>query len=230
MTRFDGFGLGLFVCRRLAESLGGSIVATSGGLGAGSTFTVLLPAYPAKAADVKTPPSSSSPVVALVWVDHEHTYRILSAPLEKAGIRVLPPCDALGAVVDELPTAAATATADSQARVIIFTELANVTALRSARGGAPRYGGIVVLTYAQSWQVYPEKEHLVPLFKPLRGSLVLAAVQSALLVEKRSGAADTESTPAAVAAVEPMSASKKTTPTGVKRARILIVDDNEYEY
>jgi signal transduction histidine kinase len=41
--RFAGMGLGLFICRAIAEQQGGRIWATSAGPGEGSTFHVALP-------------------------------------------------------------------------------------------------------------------------------------------------------------------------------------------
>ncbi|HXT36294.1 MAG TPA: ATP-binding protein [Chloroflexota bacterium] len=42
--QFAGMGLGLFICRGIVEQHGGSIWATSAGIGQGSTFHVVLPA------------------------------------------------------------------------------------------------------------------------------------------------------------------------------------------
>ncbi|HVC79415.1 MAG TPA: ATP-binding protein [Chloroflexota bacterium] len=42
--RFSGMGLGLFICRGIVEQHGGSIWATSAGVGQGSAFHVVLPA------------------------------------------------------------------------------------------------------------------------------------------------------------------------------------------
>lgn len=44
--RFAGMGLGLFICRGIAEQHGGQLWATSAGLNQGSTFHVVLPASP----------------------------------------------------------------------------------------------------------------------------------------------------------------------------------------
>ena len=43
--RYGGVGLGLTICKRLCEQLGGSLTATSE-LGVGSTFAVSLPVHP----------------------------------------------------------------------------------------------------------------------------------------------------------------------------------------
>jgi signal transduction histidine kinase len=47
--RFAGMGLGLFICRGIAEQHGGRLWATSAGEGQGSTFHVILPVEPAAA-------------------------------------------------------------------------------------------------------------------------------------------------------------------------------------
>jgi signal transduction histidine kinase len=45
--RFAGVGLGLYICRRIVEQHGGSITASSGGPGKGTTIHVILPAQEA---------------------------------------------------------------------------------------------------------------------------------------------------------------------------------------
>ncbi len=44
--RSSGIGIGLFLARQIVEMHGGTITATSAGLGSGSTFTILLPLTP----------------------------------------------------------------------------------------------------------------------------------------------------------------------------------------
>jgi signal transduction histidine kinase len=48
--KFAGMGLGLFICRGIAEQHGGRLWATSAGPGCGSTFHLSLPCAPAEAA------------------------------------------------------------------------------------------------------------------------------------------------------------------------------------
>jgi signal transduction histidine kinase len=57
---YGGLGLGLFICRRIAESHGGSISVDSLP-GAGATFTVDLPCSRATA-DLPVPEAASRPL------------------------------------------------------------------------------------------------------------------------------------------------------------------------
>ncbi len=56
-----GLGIGLTLARRLVEMHGGSIEASSAGLGTGSQFTVLLPLVAAQACDACEPSGSEQP-------------------------------------------------------------------------------------------------------------------------------------------------------------------------
>ncbi|MBV9279440.1 MAG: ATP-binding protein, partial [Chloroflexi bacterium] len=62
--RFAGMGLGLFICRGIAEQHGGSLRASSPGPGQGSTFHVMLPAQQPAAAPCAEDPVSSPSLVA----------------------------------------------------------------------------------------------------------------------------------------------------------------------
>jgi signal transduction histidine kinase len=62
--RFAGMGLGLFICRGIAEQHGGRIWATSPGPGKGSTFHVELPARVPAPVEQVTEPTTGSVVLA----------------------------------------------------------------------------------------------------------------------------------------------------------------------
>ncbi|MCB9483741.1 MAG: sensor histidine kinase [Dehalococcoidia bacterium] len=59
-ANIPGLGLGLYVSRRLAEAHGGTLLASSAGVGRGSTFTLVLPFVEAPTTD-PPPPTSDDP-------------------------------------------------------------------------------------------------------------------------------------------------------------------------
>lgn len=63
--RYGGAGLGLSICRRLADQMGGSLTVTSEP-GVGSTFTLRLPAEPVSAPATDKPVSDDPPVAPVV--------------------------------------------------------------------------------------------------------------------------------------------------------------------
>ena len=86
-----GLGIGLTVARRLAEMHGGSITATSAGLGLGAEFTVRLPLVPAPAESETPLPADTAPVSAqkiLVVDDNRDTARTAALLLEATGHEV----------------------------------------------------------------------------------------------------------------------------------------------
>jgi PAS domain S-box-containing protein len=88
-----GLGLGLAICKALAEFHGGSISAKSAGLGHGSTFTVTVPATEGTRVDVQTdrPAASSMPTTPLrllVVEDHHDTAMTLLRLLKRRGYEV----------------------------------------------------------------------------------------------------------------------------------------------
>jgi CheY-like chemotaxis protein len=65
-ARFGGTGLGLAVCKRIADALGGELTAHSDGPGCGATFTFVAPVGEAAdgAADAAPPATHAPPVAA----------------------------------------------------------------------------------------------------------------------------------------------------------------------
>ncbi len=93
VRRYGGLGLGLSISKALMDAQGGTLAATSEGLGQGSTFTVSLPS-------VKTPdrqdvliPTAQSEFPSrslniLLVEDHADTARVMSRLLKNLGHRV----------------------------------------------------------------------------------------------------------------------------------------------
>ena len=92
IQRFGGLGLGLAITKAIVELHGGSISASSAGVGHGSTFTIVLPVSesvivaepPAKAPEIATP----SHLHILLVEDHEHTRTIMARLLRRDGHEV----------------------------------------------------------------------------------------------------------------------------------------------
>jgi PAS domain S-box-containing protein len=88
-----GLGLGLAICKALAEFHGGTISARSAGLGKGSTFIVTVPAAKGTHVDVQadrpgTSPVPSTPLRLLVVEDHHDTAMTLLRLLKRRGYEV----------------------------------------------------------------------------------------------------------------------------------------------
>jgi CheY-like chemotaxis protein len=109
-----GLGLGLAIAKNLVELHGGTIVATSAGVGRGACFTLTLPLLDAAAAAALAPPAAA-PVAAarrariLVVDDNDDAAQALALMLRLEGNEVCTACDgeeALGVLDDFVPEAA----------------------------------------------------------------------------------------------------------------------------
>ena len=88
----SGLGLGLAICRGLAEAHGGSIHAISGGRGKGAIFVVELPSCEAPEAPPAESPGATpqrDPLRILVIEDHEDTADAMKVALGRLGHQVL---------------------------------------------------------------------------------------------------------------------------------------------
>jgi GAF domain-containing protein/CheY-like chemotaxis protein len=100
--RYGGTGLGLAISRRLAESMGGSLTATSTGVtGDGSTFRLVLPAAVTTLPDAPpaAPERSLSGCRVLVVDDNTTSRRILTTFLHRWGVEAsasASPLEAIG--------------------------------------------------------------------------------------------------------------------------------------
>jgi GAF domain-containing protein/CheY-like chemotaxis protein len=104
--RYGGTGLGLAISRRLAESMGGTLTATSSGVsGEGTTFRLVVPARATTLPDAAppTPERSIRGCRVLVVDDNATNRRILTTFLERWGVEsaaTASPMEALGWVRD----------------------------------------------------------------------------------------------------------------------------------
>ncbi len=87
-----GLGLGLAISKALAEFHGGSIAASSEGLGKGATFTVVLPAAKVATTTITLPPHEAAPgarpLRLLIVDDHFDTVTTLQTLLTRRGYEV----------------------------------------------------------------------------------------------------------------------------------------------
>lgn len=92
-NQYGGLGLGLAIAKRVIDLHGGTIVASSGGVGAGATFTISLHAMETSLLDrpVLTLPTETRPGGAKILLveDHADTARVLQRILESAGYVVI---------------------------------------------------------------------------------------------------------------------------------------------
>jgi signal transduction histidine kinase len=91
--RSTGLGLGLSICRSLAVAHGGSLEASSGGPGLGSTFRLVLepvpePSQGSKAASPSRLPQPRRPLKILLVEDNRDTLQFLSLILARRGHEV----------------------------------------------------------------------------------------------------------------------------------------------
>ncbi|HET9932085.1 MAG TPA: ATP-binding protein, partial [Polyangiaceae bacterium] len=91
--RHMGLGIGLTIAKRLTELHGGSIAATSAGLGLGAKFRIRLPWVPAIAPPAPSRPGTLTPLDGLRTLlveDDTSTLLAMKSSLENAGARVAP--------------------------------------------------------------------------------------------------------------------------------------------
>ena len=93
--RHGGLGLGLAIVKNLSEMHGGSVMASSAGVGRGATFTVLLPLQPPslrerRGRSRRAPRSNAllSDIVVMVVDDEADARDLVQRLLEDAGARV----------------------------------------------------------------------------------------------------------------------------------------------
>ena len=92
-NQYGGLGLGLAIAKRVIDLHGGTIVASSGGTGAGATFTITLRAMETSLLDrpvLTLPAETLQGGAKILFVeDHADTARVLRRILESAGYTVV---------------------------------------------------------------------------------------------------------------------------------------------
>lgn len=182
-----GAGLGLAICKRLAELMGGHIRA-SGELGRGATFALTLPLTPASAAAAR-----SQPLKVLVADDNPTNRKVVELILQAVGAEVLSVENGAQAV-----DAAARESFDAilmDLKMPVMDGLAAIAEIRrsEAAGGRPRRPILVLSANDSHADVEASRQvgadgHLG---KPIRPDALLAAL---------AHAADGKSAPAVAAA------------------------------
>ena len=140
--RFGGMGLGLAICRQMAELMGGSIRAT-GRPGRGATFTVDLP-WPSAEAEPETEATSPTGLKVLVAEDNPTNRKVAELMLAAAGADTL--CVENGALAVEAARAADYDIALMDLQMPVMDGLEAIRTIRGeeAASGRPRLPIVVV--------------------------------------------------------------------------------------
>jgi len=210
--RFGGTGLGLSIVRKLVETMGGEIGASSTE-GAGSTFWFTLPASAAANAPVTTDTRSGR---ILVVDDNEHAREALADQLRHLGFSVVQARDGAEAL-QMLRTAH-----ERFDLVFVDHEMPNLDgpALAAEVAKAPGLAGtrLVLMTSVDrrsDVQRATSATFFCYLTKPVRSSAMLGCIDRAL----RQQSPDQASPPAQIP-------SSVRSPCGCWSARVLVAEDN----
>jgi GAF domain-containing protein/CheY-like chemotaxis protein len=218
--RYGGTGLGLAISRRLAESMGGSLTATSSGVpGEGSTFCLRLPATATTLPDAPpAPPQRSLRGCRVLVVDDNATNRrILASFLERWGV---------DAAATESPLEAiewVRAGREFDAAVLDFLmperdgiELAEELAALTGERPLPV---VILSSIGQHGRIAPNVT--ATLVKPVKPSALHDALADALLADEPA-AAGRDATPARRSG----GARRPGAPAARSDLRILLAEDN----
>ena len=218
--RYGGTGLGLAISRRLAESMGGTLTATSSGVpGEGSTFCLRLPATATTLPDAPAPPPQRSlrGCRVLVVDDNATNRRILASFLERWGVDGASSASPLEAIEwvrggREFDAAVLDFLMPERDGIELAEELAALT--------APRPLPVVILSsIGQHGRTAPNVT--ATLVKPVKPSALHDALADALLADEVEAAPD---------GTQPDAPTRRRraarTPARVGDLRILLAEDN----
>ncbi len=190
--RYGGTGLGLAISRRLAESMGGSLTASSSGVaGEGSTFRLVLPAVATTLPDAPPPaPERSLRGCRILVVDDNATNRrILTSFLERWGVEA----KATASPLEAIAWVRGGAGFDAAVLDFLMPERDGIELAEDLAGATPDDPMPVVIlsSIGQHGRTAPNVK--ATLVKPVKPSALHDALADALL----AGTAATDAAPAA---------------------------------
>jgi GAF domain-containing protein/DNA-binding response OmpR family regulator len=234
--RYGGTGLGLAISRRLAESMGGSLTATSTGVaGEGSTFRLVLPAVATTLPDAPPPaPERSLRGCRILVVDDNATNRrILTSFLERWGVEA----QATASPLEAIEWVRGGASFDAAVLDFLMPERDGIELaedLAAATGDDPM-PVVILSSIGQHGRTAPNVK--ATLVKPVKPSALHDALADALLAGDDAPAATAPATTrrravkvkpksAASAAAGSAAPTETAGPSALAGLRVLLAEDN----
>ncbi len=210
--RYGGTGLGLAISRRLAESMGGTLTATSSGVaGEGSTFRLSLPVHATTLPDaIPAPPQKSLRGCRVLVVDDNATNRrILTTFLERWDVEAA----ATASPLEALRWVREGQTFDVAVLDLLMPERDGVELAGDLRDLRPEAPMPVVILSSIGHHARTASNVRAMLVKPVKPSALHDALATAISGEEAVSRADRSSPATAV-------------PDGATDVRILLAEDN----
>jgi CheY-like chemotaxis protein len=221
--RYGGTGLGLAISRRLAESMGGTLTATSSGVpGEGSTFCLRLPAVATTLPDAPPPPPERSirGCRILVVDDNATNRRIITSFLDRWGVEG----EATASPQEALDWVRGGQEFDAAVLDLLMPDLDGVELAEELRAHNPDHPIPVVILSSIGQHAKTAPNITAMLVKPVKPSALHDALADALAGadDEPAGDADRSATDAAGGAIRETAATARATGD----LRILLAEDN----